>query len=101
MDGKNRILLQNSEVITEGDATKASFTFANVSKQNGQEWIIPEYSRVNYACYDAQGNTLTTGVMTLGALEIDESITCIIVLPEGTARVAFTDHNLEYWTPWN
>ncbi len=98
MDGKGRIVVKSSEHNTaEG---KAIFVFENVSKQNGREWIIPEYSRVTYACYDAQGTQLSTGNITVGALEVDETVTCTITLPEGAVRIAFIDHNLEYWTPW-
>ena len=97
LDGKNRIIVSGSEL----KDNKASFTFKNVSKENGKEWIIPEYSRVNYVCYDANGNQLSSGAMTLGALEGGDTITCTITLPAGAVRVAFTGNNLEYWTPWS
>ena len=96
VDGKGRIVVRSSD-LTDGVAT---FVFENVSKQSGREWIIPEYSRITYACYDAQGNTLTTGIVTIGALEVDEIISCHITVPAGTVRIAFVNHNLEYWTPW-
>ena len=79
---------------------KASFVIKNVSKDNGREWIIPEYSTVTYACYDAAGVQLSTDTKTLGALEYGDQTTCTITLPEGTARVAFIKCDLEYWTPW-
>jgi len=100
IDGKNRIVVYASEVITANGARKASFTFQNISKDNGVEWVIPEYSKITYACYDENGTKLGNGTMVLGALEYKQSVTCTITLPEGTARVAFTGHNLEYWTPW-
>ena len=100
IDGKNRIVVYASEVITADGARKASFTFQNISKDNGVEWVIPEYSKITYACYDENGTKLGNGTMVLGALEYKQSVTCTITLPEGTARVAFTGHNLEYWTPW-
>ena len=96
----NRIVVYASEVFTEDGAKKAAFTFKNITKDSGREWVIPEYSQVTYACYDENGTRLSTGSMVLGALEYNDTITCTITLPEGTARVAFTGHNLEYWTPW-
>ena len=97
MDGKGRIIVSASEV-ADGQAI---FVFKNVSKENGKEWIIPEYTRVTYACYDETGAQLSTANMALGALEGGDTVTCTITLPEGTVRVVFTDHNLEYWTPWS
>ena len=79
---------------------KAYFTIANVSKDNGREWIIPEYSTISYACYDANGVQLSSGTLTLGALEYGDSVTRSIALPAGVARIAFTGSYLEYWTPW-
>ena len=96
LDGKQRIEVIASE-IKDG---KAYFTFANVSKDNGREWIIPEYSTISYACYDANGVQLSSGTLTLGALEYGDSVTRSIALPAGVARIAFTDSYLEYWTPW-
>jgi len=100
MDGKNRIFVQSSELITENGVQKAAFTFVNLSKDNGREWIIPETTKITYACYDASGAVLTTSTFVLGALEYRDVVTRTITLPEGTVRVAFTGHNLEYWTPW-
>ena len=100
LDGRDRIVVYASELITENRVAKASFTFKNISKDSGKEWVIPEYSQVTYACYDDNGVRLSTGTMVLGALEYNDTITCTITLPESTARIAFTGHNLEYWTPW-
>lgn len=100
MDGKGRILVKKSEVKKENKAQYAYITFENVSKKNGKEWTIPEYSQVQYACYDKNGNQVGSGTMVLGALEGDETVTCQIELPADTAEVKLTGHNFEYWTPW-
>ena len=100
MDGKKRIVVKSSEIKTEGGKQVAYFTFANVSKDNGREWIIPEYSRIKYACYDKDGKQIATGEITLGALDYGKSSTRSVSLPAGTAELKFTGHNLEYWTPW-
>jgi hypothetical protein len=100
MDGKKRIVIKDSSVKTEGGKQVASFTFANVSKDNGREWIIPEYSKIKYACYDKSGKEIYAGEITLGALDYGKSTTRTVTLPAGTAEVKFTGHNLEYWTPW-
>ena len=99
MDGKKRIVVEKSEV--NNKKTVATFTFKNVSKDNGREWIIPEYSKVVYSCYDKKGKEIATGVITLGSLEYGNSVTCEVELPSGTAELKFTGHNLEYWTPWS
>lgn len=100
MDGRGRILVKKSEVKKENKAQYAYITFENVSKKNGKEWTIPEYSQVQYACYDKNGNQVGSGTMVLGALEGDETVTCQIELPADTAEVKLTGHNFEYWTPW-
>ena len=96
LDGKGRIQVTSSEI----QDNKAYFVIANVSRDNGREWIIPEYSVAYYACYDANGKKLSSGTLTLGALEYGDSIQCSVTMPAGTVRIAFTGHNLEYWTPW-
>lgn len=100
MDGKKRIVLKASEVKKVNGKQVAYFTFANVSKDNGREWIIPEYSKIEYACYDKSGKQIATGTITLGALDYGKSTTREVSLPAGTAELKFTSHNLEYWTPW-
>ena len=101
MDGRGRILVKKSEVKKENKTQYAYITFENVSKKNGKEWTIPEYSQVQYACYDKNGNQVGSGTMVLGALEGDETVTCQIELPADTAEVKLTGHNFEYWTPWS
>lgn len=101
MDGRGRILVKKSEVKKENKVQYAYITFENVSKKNGKEWTIPEYSQVQYACYDKNGNQVGSGTMVLGALEGDETVTCQIELPADTAEVKLTGHNFEYWTPWS
>lgn len=96
MDGKGRIKVQKSEVKKENGKQYAQITFANVSKS----WIIPEYSKVQYACYDKNGAEIATGTMPIGALEEGDTITCKVELPAGTVELKITGHNLEYWTPW-
>lgn len=98
MDGKKRIIVEKSEV--NAKKTVATFTFKNVSKDNGREWIIPEYSKIEYACYDKNGKQIATGTITLGALDYGKSTAREVSLPAGTAELKFTGHNLEYWTPW-
>jgi len=100
MDGKGRILVKKSEVKKENKIQCAYITFENASKKNGKEWIIPEYSQVQYACYDKDGKQVGSGTMVLGALDGDETVTCKIELPDGTAEIKLTGHNFEYWTPW-
>lgn len=100
MDGKGRIKVQKSEVKKEGDKQYALITFANVSKESGKAWIIPEYSKVQYACYDKNGAEIATGTMPVGALEEGDTITCKVELPAGTEELKLTGHNFEYWTPW-
>lgn len=100
MDGKGRIQVKKSEVKKENGKQYALITFANVSKDNGREWIIPEYSKVKYACYDKSGAELSTGDAILGALEYGDAITCRIELPKGTVELKIIGHNMEYWTPW-
>ena len=101
MDGRGRIQVKSSEVKKENKIQYACITFENVSKKNGREWTIPEYSQVQYACYDKDGNQIGSGTMVLGALEGDETVICKIELPDGTAEVKLTGHNFEYWTPWS
>lgn len=96
-----RIVVKSSEVKKEGKTLYARITFANVSKDNGKEWQIPEYSEVRYACYDKNGKELVTGKMPLGPLEYGDTVTCKVELPDGTAELKITGHNLEYWTPWS
>ena len=100
MDGKGRIKVQKSEVEKEGNTLYALITFANVSKESGKVWIIAEYSKVEYACYDKNGAEIATGTMLIGALEEDDTITCKMELPAGTVELKLTGHNFEYWTPW-
>lgn len=100
VDGKSRIMVSSSDLRVVNGNIEASFTFVNVSKDYGREWIIPEYSEIDYACYDADGAQVSTGTLMLGALEYRDAVTCKITLLEGAVRVVFTDHNLEYWTPW-
>lgn len=101
MDGKGRIQVKESKVKKENKIQYAYITFENVSKKNGKEWTIPEYSQVQYACYDKNGNQVGSGTLVLGALEGDDTVTCKIELPTDTAEVKLTGHNLEYWTPWS
>ena len=98
MDGRKRIIVAKSEV--NAKKTVATFTFKNVSKDNGREMIIPEYSKIEYACYDKNGKEIYAGEITLGALDYGKSTTRTVTLPAGTAEVKFTGHNLEYWTAW-
>lgn len=100
MDGKGRIKVQKSEVKKEGGKQYALITFANVSKESGKVWIIPEYSKVQYACYDKTGAEIATGTMIVGALEEGDVITSRVELPAGTVELKLTGHNFEYWTPW-
>ena len=100
MDGKGRIKVQKSEVEKEGNTLYALITFANVSKESGKVWIIAEYSKVEYACYDKNGAEIATGTMLIGALEEDDTITCKMELPAGTVELKLIGHNFEYWTPW-
>lgn len=100
MDGKKRIVLKASEVKKVNGKQVAYFTFANVSKDNGREWIIPEYSKINYACYDKNGKEIFAGEFVLGALDYGKTSVRPVQLPAGTAELKFTGHNLEYWTPW-
>lgn len=100
MDGKGRIKVQKSEVKKEGGKQYALITFANVSKESGKVWIIPEYSKVQYACYDKNGAEIAAGTMPVGALEEGDTITCKVELPAGTEELKLTGHNFEYWTPW-
>ncbi len=101
IDGKNRIILTDVKVEKKSGNKHVSFTFTNESKKNGKEMIIPEYSEVNYACYDKKGNEIATGKMAIGALEGGDSYTCEVKLPDGTAELKIIGHNLEYWTPWS
>lgn len=101
IDGKGRIVISKSEIQKEGKVQYACITFSNDSKKNGKEWQIPEYSKVNYACYDKNGKELSTGVITVGAMEGGDTVTRKIELPKDTAEVKITGHNFEYWTPWN
>ena len=101
MDGKGRIQVKKSEIRKDGGKQYAQITFANVSKQNGKAWIIPEYSKVEYACYDKNGAVIATGTMPLGALEEGDSVICKVELPAGTVELKLTGHNFEYWTPWS
>ncbi len=101
IDGRGRIQVKESKVKKENKVQYAYITFENVSKKNGKEWIIPEYSKVQYACYDKNGNQTGSGTMILGALDGDETVTCQIELPADTAEVKLTGHNFEYWTPWS
>ena len=101
IDGKSRIQVQKSEIRKDGGKQYAQITFANVSKANGKAWIIPEYSKVEYACYDKSGAVIATGTMPLGALEDGDSVICKVELPSGTAELRLIGHNLEYWTPWS
>lgn len=100
MDGKKRIVVKASEVKEENGKRMAYFTFANVSKDNGREWIIPEYSKIKYACYDKNGKEIHTGEFVLGALEYGKTVVCSVEMPATAAELKFTGHNLEYWTPW-
>ena len=100
MDGKGRIKVQKSEIRKENGKQYAQITFANVSKESGKVWIIPEYSKVQYACYDKNGAEIATGTMPIGALEEGDTIICKVELPAGTVELKLTGHNLEYWTPW-
>ena len=101
MDGRGRIQVKESTVKKEDKTQYAYITFENVSKKNGKEWTIPEYSQVQYACYDSNGSQVGSGTMVLGALEGDDTVTCKIELPADTAEVKLTGHNFEYWTPWS
>jgi len=101
IDGKGRIVISKSEIQKEGKVQYACITFSNDSKKNGKEWIIPEYSKVNYACYDKNGKELSTGVIIVGALDGGDTVTRKVELPKDTAEVKITGHNFEYWTPWN
>lgn len=105
-DGKGRIVVEKSEVKTVDKKQVAYITFVNQSNKTGKKWIIPEYSKVTYACYDKKGNAVQSsetnfGTMFLGSLEVGEKVTCQFEIPKGTVEVKITGHNLEYWTPWS
>lgn len=105
-DGKGRIVVEKSEVKVTDKKQVAYITFVNQSDKTGKKWIIPEYSKVTFVCYDKKGNEVkgegdTFGTMFLGSLEVGEKVTCQFEIPKGTVEVKITGHNFEYWTPWS
>ena len=105
-DGKGRIVVDKSEVKTVDKKQVAYITFVNQSDKTGKKWIIPEYSKVTFACYDKKGNEVkgegdSFGTLFLGSLEVGEKVTCQFEIPKGTVEVKITGHNFEYWTPWS
>ena len=97
IDGKGRILV--TDIAQNGN--KVTVTISNVCT----DWIIEETSCVEYICTDGEGNVLTLedkyyGIVYFGMLEVGDSFTGVITLPEGTTKLEFGDWLIRYWTPW-
>ena len=80
---------------------KVTVTISNVCTDK----ITEETSCVEYICTDAEGNVLTLedkyyGIVYFGMLEVGDSFTATITLPEGTAKLEFGDWLIRYWSPW-
>ncbi len=97
LDSRGRILVQ--AIAQEGNVV--TVTLANTS----DKWITEETSYVEYTCTDAEGNVLTLddkyyGVVFFGMLEVGETTTRTITLPEGTAKLEFGACRIVYWSQW-
>ena len=98
IDGKGRIVVES----ISQDGYTVTVTIANICTN----WITEESSYVQYTCTDADGNVLTLddkyyGAVFFGMLEVGESVTKTITLPEGTTKLEFGDYYIRYWTPWH
>lgn len=96
-DGRGFILVES--VTQEGDTV--SVVFVNVTDR----WMSEETSYLCYICTDAEGNELSIddpyyGTLYFGMLEAGERVTLTFTLPEGTAKVAFGECRIVYWTQW-
>ena len=97
-DGMERVVVES--ISQDGD--KVTVTISNICK----DWITEETSRVEYVCTDADGNVLSLedkyyGVVYFGMLEVGDSFTGVITLPEGTVKLEFGNYLIRYWTPWH
>ena len=98
IDGMGRVLV--TDIAQSGN--KVTVTISNVCTN----WITEETSCVEYICTDGEGNVLTLeekyyGIVYFGMLEVGESFTGVITLPEGTTKLEFGDWLIRYWTPWS
>lgn len=99
-DGKGRIVVE----AIEQHADVLMITITNLTSQ----WMIPEYSHIDYTCTDAEGNVLSRedqdkyyGYIFPGALEAKRSVVVTVILPEGTAKFQFKKVEFDYWTQWS
>ena len=98
LDGKGRVFVESIAL----DGNVVTVTIVN----NGTKFITEETSYVQYTCTDANGNELFTndkyyGTLYFGMLELGQSVTKTIVLPEGTTKMVFGASKIVYWTPWS
>ena len=97
IDGKGRIMVS---AISQEDYT------VTVSLHNySDKWITEETSCVLYTCTDAEGNELYLndkyfGILYFGMMEVGDTVTFNIDLPEGTAKLEFGDSRIVYWSQW-
>ena len=97
IDGKGRIMVS---AISQEDYT------VTVSLHNySDKWITEETSCVLYTCTDAEGNELYLndkyfGILYFGMMEVGDTATFNIDLPEGTAKLEFGDSRINYWSQW-
>lgn len=87
-DGKIEI----SKVELKGNTV--SFTVKNTT--TGRETDRDDY--FTYACADKNGKVLKYDNMIFGRIHAKQSKVCTVTLPEGTAKLTFTDFSVNYWT---
>ncbi len=80
-------------VSLEGDV--ATIVVQNASKvwesEDGKSYF-------KYVCSDKDGNMLLGGTINFGYMAVSSNKTFTITLPEGTAKLALTEFEVEYWS---
>ena len=97
LDGRGRVFVD--AISQEGSVV--TVTFHNTSTK----WMTEETSYVEYTCTDAEGNELTLddkyfGILYFGMLEVGQSRTMTLTLPEGTTQLTFGTCRIVYWSQW-
>ncbi len=70
-----------------------------VVKNTSKAWETEDgKSYFLYVCYDKDNNMLQGGRINFGYIPVSSEKTCVLTLPDGTAKVALTDFKAEYWS---
>lgn len=97
---KNRIRVSAAEASFNEDGTiHVALTFTNYTSN----WITEETDYVQYTYYDAAGTKIKTATIYIGCIDTKKNKvkTFEFDVPANTAKVAFTNSKIVYWTEWS